>query len=94
MSTQLNLQEVRLQIENALEKLTPLFKPGAKLTFIMRNPKVSKECNLVITEDNLGALADLLAEKADAQDPNTIPCCDYEDRSWEGGCKNCGAPCI
>jgi len=49
MSDALKITHAR--IANALGDLAPLFKPGCKLTFIMRNP-ADEESYILIGDDN------------------------------------------
>ncbi len=34
------------------------------------------------------------AKALDRLDALTVPCCENEDRTMQGGCKNCGDPCL
>ena len=55
------VEEVKNEAEAALNRLRPLFVEGSELTFVMRVPG-HPGCYMVISNDNIGELADLLHE--------------------------------
>ena len=55
MAESFKLQLARAEIERALESQEPLFVPGVKLTFIMRDPE-NDEADLIVTADTLDGI--------------------------------------
>lgn len=66
----MNKQEAKLQevgeiIENHLNDIAMLFKPGAKLTFIARTPG-NPDADMLMTIDSLDEIAALVQRRKDA----------------------------
>jgi hypothetical protein len=52
----MTLDEVHQEVSAFLTEAERFFKPGVKLTFIMRRPD-NDECDILITDDSLDELA-------------------------------------
>jgi hypothetical protein len=61
--TDLDRELLRARVAHALDKLSNLFTPGMKLTFVARHPTAPGR-HVIVTEDDVPALADLLATEA------------------------------
>ena len=60
----LDRELLRVHIANALDKLSKLFTPDMKLTFVARHPTAA-ERHVIVTEDDMQGLAQLLTTEAE-----------------------------
>ena len=48
-----DLKNVHMRLNNMAEEIETMFKPGAKVTIVVRNPLISDDADLVVTNDDL-----------------------------------------
>lgn len=70
MTTPYRVQLARAEVARHLGQLERIFKPGVKLTFLMRDPE-NPECDLLITADTLDGIAAAVERSRGREDVRT-----------------------
>ncbi len=60
------LDNVHIEVADALAELSRLFTPGMRLTFIARHPD-HDERHVIVTDDDVKALAEMLKRKVKSE---------------------------
>jgi hypothetical protein len=72
---------VQRKVEAALRRLEPLFKHH-KLTLVARNTSAGLDADVIVTSDDLFAVASVVTDHAHRESPSYCP-----------GCQTVGGPC-
>ena len=63
------LPDLHFALETHLQRIERFFKPGAKLTLVVRNPSVPGDAGALLTDDDLDeVIAEIQRRKADMVD--------------------------